>query len=323
VPARVSGTVKDLEAGAALRVRGCGRLELPAGASHVSVPPGRVFRADALKLASPAPNPVATAGGPHVIDPGDGWNGSRDGVRLALTGPAWLVLGESWSKGWHAYCTGRDGDERDLGTPEPVDGFASGWRAPAGCTTARFAFAPQRLANASYAISAVAAVAMGLFLLFVLLVRRQPETETKTKNTLLDAIPAADPPLRLAWRRALLAGAAVGLVGGFLFALRAGVVLAPLTVVALRAGVTVRRLLTVATACIALLPLIYLVFPPRTRGNEFGYPNDLVGAHWVALLAVVCLPAAGVLLALRLRPSSGSGSRSSTSAPRARAGSAR
>jgi hypothetical protein len=72
-----------------------------------------------------------------------------------------------------------------------------------------------------------------------------------------------------------------------------------------------------------LLPLIYLVFPPRTRGNEFGYPNDLVGAHWVALLAVVCLLAAGVLLALRLRPSSGSGSRSSTSAPRARAGSAR
>ena len=31
------------------------------------------------------------------------------------------------------------------------------------------------------------------------------------------------------------------------------------------------------------LPVIYLVFPARDRGgNEFGYPDDLVGAHWVA-----------------------------------------
>jgi hypothetical protein len=144
-----------------------------------------------------------------------------------------------------------------------------------------------------------------------------------TEDPVLDAIPAADPPHRLRWRWALAAGAAVGLTAGFFFALRAGAVLGPLTVIALLAGLTVRRLLTVAAACIALLPLIYLVFPPRVRGNEFGYPTDLVGAHWVALLAVVCLLGAGVLLAFRLRPSSASGSRSSTSAPRARAGSAR
>jgi hypothetical protein len=135
--------------------------------------------------------------------------------------------------------------------------------------------------------------------------------------------PALDAVVRAPWRWALAAGIAVGLTAGFFFALRAGAVLAPLTVLALRAGVTVRRLLALAAACIAVLPLIYLVFPPRHRGNEFGYPNDLVGAHWVALLAVVCLLAAGVLLALRLRTASASGSRSSTSAPRARAGSVR
>ena len=60
--------------------------------------------------------------------------------------------------------------------------------------------------------------------------------------------PAFDAVVRASWRWALLAGAGVGLAAGFFFALRAGAVLAPLTVIALRAGVTVRRLLTVAAA---------------------------------------------------------------------------
>jgi arabinofuranan 3-O-arabinosyltransferase len=345
VPARVSGSVADLDAGRPLRLRGCAPVELPAGSSDLSVPPGELFRADELRLASPAPNPLATVGGPRVTDAGDGWYGSRDGVRLALGGPAWLVLAESWSKGWHAYCAGRDGEERDLGTPEPIDGFATGWRAPAGCMTARFAFTPQRIANASYALSALTAVALLAFLLVAEVRRRRaararrgaaaapaaaphaarvgasPAAGTASS---LRAVPAADPLVRLPWRWALAAGVAAGLVGGFLFALRAGAVLAPLTVLALRVGVGTRRLLAVGAACIAALPVIYLVFPARHRGgDEFGYPNDLVGAHWVALLAVLCLLAAGVLLAVRLRRASASGSRSSTSAPRARAGSAR
>ena len=333
VPARVTGTVAELEAGASLRLRGCRPLELPEGASSVYAPPGRVFRADAVRLASPAPDPLASAAAPRVMDPGEGWNGARDAVRLALGGPAWLVLAESWSKGWHAYCSDRGGEERDLGAPEPVDGFATGWRAPAGCTTARFAFAPQRLANASYVLSAVTALLMLAFLLVMEARRRRGAAAAaagagggapRGGGAARAAGPARGPPITLPWRWALLAGAAAGLAGGFLFALRAGVVLAPLTVLALRAGVTVQRLLVVAAGCIALLPVIYLVFPARDRGgNEFGYPNDLVGAHWVALLAVLCLLAAGVLLAARLRAASASGSRSSTSAPRERAGSVR
>jgi hypothetical protein len=321
VPARVTGTVAELEAGASLRLRGCGPLDLPAGASNVNSPPGRVFRADELRLASPAPHPLATAASPQVTDSGEGWNGSRDGVKLALGGPAWLVLAESWSKGWHAYCSDRGGDERDLGAPEPFDGFATGWKAPAGCTAARFAFSPQRIANASYLLSAVTALLMLAFLVVAVL---RPGTRRATTETAVTQVPAGDPVITLPWRWALLAGVAVGLGGGFLFALRAGAVLAPLTVLALRAGVTVKRLLTVAAVCIGALPLIYLVFPARHRGgNEFGYPNDLVGAHWVALLAVLCLLAAGVLLAARVRAASASGSRSSTSAPRERAGSLR
>jgi hypothetical protein len=247
-------------------------------------------------------------------------------VRLALDGPSWLVLGESWSRGWRAYCTDRDGDETDLGEPEPIDGFASGWRAGAGCSTARFAFAPQRMADAAYAISVAAVIAM---LALLLLARWRPDSVQSREfrrhpPAEVPGAAAADPLLRLPWRWALAAGLAAGLAGGFLFALRAGAVLVPLTVVALRVGVNVKRLLVTAAVCIGALPLIYLVFPARDRGgNEFGYPTDLVGAHWVALLAVLCLLAAGLLLAARLRAASASGSRSSTSPPREPAGSAR
>ena len=326
VPARVTGSVATLEAGRPLRLRGCGSVTLPDGESSVASEPGRVFRADQVRLASAAPTPVANAGRPpRVTDSGEGWNGSRDGVRLALNGnPAWLVLAESWSKGWHAYCTGRGGEERDLGTPEPIDGFASGWRAPADCASARFEFRPQGVANIAYVLSLAAVVAMLAFLVVARLRSKRsaaaakgsdPQKRFRSSDHSLGLTPTTppDPLIRLPWRWALAAGMAVGLAGGFLFALRAGVVLAPLTVLALRAGVNVRRLLLVAAACIGALPLIYLVFPARNRGgDEFGYPNDLVGAHWVALLAVLCLLAAGLLLAARLRRASASGSRSST-----------
>jgi hypothetical protein len=314
VPARVTGTVATLESGRPLRLRGCGSVTLPAGESSMSSEPGQVFRADQVRLASAAPEPVANAAAPRVTDAGEGWNGSRDGVRLALNGsPAWLVLAESWSKGWHAYCAARDGEERDLGAPEPIDGFATGWRAPADCTTARFAFAPQRAANIAYLLSLAAVVAMLAFLLVTRLAKgSDPQKRSRSSDHSL-GLTQTDPLVQLPWRWALAAGVAVGLAGGFLFALRAGVVLAPLTVLALRVGVNVRRLLLVAATCIGALPLIYLVFPARDRGgNEFGYPNDLVGAHWVALLAVLCLLAAGLLLAVRLRRACASGSRSST-----------
>ena len=175
------------------------------------------------------------------------------------------------------------------------------------------------MATAAYAISIAAVAAMLAFLLVVALRGRRASrapaaaharapaaaharapAAAHTRTPAADpvgfapdaagAVPAADPLVRLPWRWALAAGLAAGLVGGFLFALRAGAVLAPLTVLALGVGVNVRRLLAVAAVCIGALPVIYLVFPARDRGgNEFGYPNDLVGAHWVALLAVLCL----------------------------------
>jgi hypothetical protein len=326
---RVSGLVERLDAGRALAVRGCGRLRLPAGESDLSSPPGAVFRPDHLRLASLPPRPSPPASRPRVVDPGEGWNGSRDGVRLELGGPAWLVLAESWSKGWRAWCTTRSGEEHELGGSVPIDAFANGWRAPPACTSARFEFTPQKLAIAAYAVSAAGGLAMLAFLVLSVVRGRRPRPRA---GLTLDEGPAADPLVRLPWRWALAAGAVAGVVGGFVFALRAGAVLAPATVLAVRAGIGARRLLAAAALLMAALPFVYLAFPARDRGgNEFRYPVDLLGAHWLAVGATVCLAGAGVLLAHRLRGArrpvlsspSAFGSRSSRSAPREPAGSGR
>ena len=44
--------------------------------------------------------------------------GRHDDVRVRVDGPAWLVLGESFNRGWRASC-----DDRDLGAPQVVDGL--------------------------------------------------------------------------------------------------------------------------------------------------------------------------------------------------------
>ena len=99
-----------------------------------------------------------------VESQGHGGDSSRTGVRLALDRPAWLVLGEGYSRGWRASCRSADGKERKLGAPEPIDGFANGWRVGSSCAVARFWFAPQRLATVSYGVSALAGLAILLLL---------------------------------------------------------------------------------------------------------------------------------------------------------------
>lgn len=305
--AAVTGSLAELDAGRPVRLAGCGpsrRVRLPAGSTHLSAPPGSAFRADHVRLSSGAAASGLSLG--RVVHPGAGSDGRRDGVRLALDGPAWLVLGESYSRGWRAWCSDGDGTERSLGGPEPMDGFANGWRVGADCREARFAFAPQRAATAGYAVSGVALLG-ALALLLVARLRRRPGAEPTSAD-----LASADPlgvgrtgvSLRLSWRRALVAGAAVALAGGFLFALRAGLVLGPAAVVLLRWGIMPSRLISMATASLAAIPLIYLVFPARDRGGySFDYALDNLGAHWAAVFAVCAIAAACVMEAGALRRS--------------------
>ncbi|MDX6697506.1 MAG: arabinofuranan 3-O-arabinosyltransferase [Solirubrobacteraceae bacterium] len=289
---RVAGSVRELDAGVPLRAGACGpAAALPASRVDLEVSDG-LFRPYWLRLASPAPRPVARAAvAPGAVtDLGRAGHGRHDGVRVRLRAPALLVLGESFNRGWRAYCDGHS-----LGKPEPADGYANGWRAPASCRSVRFAFAPQRAVNWGYAISALA----GLLLLGFLLLRRPgPETVTAQRAP----APEPDPPARLPWPRALAFAAAAAAVLGFVFALRAGVAVFPVVALVLRYGVGGRALALAGGALLALEPVIYLAFLPREKGGgyNFNYPLDLVGAHWVAVAGFVLL---ALSLWRRLNPS--------------------
>jgi hypothetical protein len=300
-PLAVSGSVRALDVGDFLRVRGCGRpLTLPAGSTLIGSPPATVLRADRLMLRSAATQPLPPAAPPGRIASvsGQGPLGVPSHASVAAAGPSWLVLGQSWSRGWRASCRDAAGRSRDLGTPTPIDGFANGWRIDSSCRDAEFAFPPQRVAVGGYALSALAVLAC----LVVALVAWRRERRRPPAPRGADASSLPDPHVRLDWRPALVAAAAVGVAGGFVFALRAGAVLLPLTLLAVRRGIGARRLVALALAAVALLPLVYLVFEPKNRGGfSFTYVNDLLGAHWVAVFAVTCLTAAAGLMAREWR----------------------
>jgi arabinofuranan 3-O-arabinosyltransferase len=211
-------------------------------------------------------------------------------VRLAVRTPAWLVLGESYSPAWRASCRDRSGRDHDLGAPEPIDGFANGWRVGPWCAAARFSFGPQRAALAGYLVSALGALVLVALLVLSAL---QSRAHNKPEAFPVGSGPAPpDPARRLGWRGALLAGVAVGLAAGFVFALRAGVVLGPATVLALRLGVRARTLLAVTAVLVAGIPVAYLLFPGEQGAREaFRFPEHHLAAHWLAVAALVCLAA--------------------------------
>jgi arabinofuranan 3-O-arabinosyltransferase len=312
--ARVSGTIAALDAGRPLRLAGCGRralLDLPSGVSRIVAAPGATLRADHLELDAPAPAPLPPPVAPGaVVRVGTEGDGSRDHVRLRLDRPAWLVYGESYSSGWRAWCRNAAGKEQSLGAPVPIDGFANGWRVGADCRQARFAFGPQRLADAAYLVSGMASVVMLLILLVPALrhwragaVVPGPASAAATAGP--EAVSAAldaDPVQRPHPLVALACGLAGGGLAWLSFGPRAGVVAGIAVCLLLLVGVSVRRLIAIATVALAALPVLYLADPaPRPSGLSFTYSDHYITAHSVALVALLGLGGAAVLAAVRLR----------------------
>jgi hypothetical protein len=94
----------------------------------------------------------------------------------------------------------------------------------------------------------------------------------------------------------------VAVLGGFLFGLRAGVVLGPAAVAVLLIGANARRLLALATLALIAIPLIYLIDPAAPLQNlSFDYATHFVSAHWIAVAAVWCIAGAALLDARVLR----------------------
>lgn len=282
LPMRLDGDASDLRRGLPVRARSCGApVALPAGeATLVSDAPD--LRQELLRLRSVAPAARRSYAAPGtVLDPGDDGRGKRDGVRVDLSAPAWLILGESFNGGWGAECDGRD-----LGEPRPLDGFANGWRAPRTCRDVSFSFAPQRLMTAGYALSGLAAVAL-LVLLAAGVARDRHAGRSARSATAAPTAALAEQrgPRRAPLRWALAIGAAAAVAGGFLFAIRAGLVIGPAVALLLWRGVPAAPLALAAGGLAGVaLPAIYLLFPPRDAGGfNSNYASELVGAHWVAV----------------------------------------
>jgi hypothetical protein len=282
----VHGSRAAFDAGSPLRAASCGSpLSLDAGPGRVFTE-GALFRVALLRLRSPAPaGPPAAVGGGRVVDPGREGRGARDAVRVAMNGPAWLVLAESYSPGWRAYCDGRS-----LGAPQVIDGFANGWRAGRACRRVHFAFAPNRPVYWAYALSGLAALAL-VALLVVRRRRRLPVPDEAPPPPLPDPDPVARSPLG----RAVALGLAAGVVLGFAFSIRSGLLIAPGVALLLWLGIGVRHLVLLAGALLAVVvPVLYLALLPNDEGgfNFFTYPVDLIVPHWVGVAAVVLLIAA-------------------------------
>jgi arabinofuranan 3-O-arabinosyltransferase len=273
---RVSGTIEALDAGRPLRAVTCDApLALPAGPLAVRADPVP-WRLDHVRLTSPAPaGSVRAAGGGRVLDPGRDGRGARDGVRVAVDGPSWLVLGESYDAGWRARCDGRS-----LGRPVALQGYANGWPVQRGCREVSFAFAPNRALIAGDLISLVACVA-----LLALLLLRRPRAAAPSLEPLRDVSVRPWPV-----RRALAAGVAAALVLGFVFALRAGAVLGPLTFLVLWRGVSARALALAAGAVLLVaLPVLHLAVGLPDHGYQTNYAVKRIAEHWLAVGAVWAL----------------------------------
>jgi hypothetical protein len=106
-----------------------------------------------------------------------------------------------------------------------------------------------------------------------------------------EPLPVDDRPWRLPARHALAAALLAAAVFGFVFALRAGVVIGPAVGLVLWRGVSARALTLAAGALLAVVvPLLYLLSPGDDRGGyDTRYAIEHLGAHWVAVAAFVLL----------------------------------
>jgi arabinofuranan 3-O-arabinosyltransferase len=272
---RAGGDIPALDDGRPLPASGCGPLSLPATRFDVRGLP-RTLVVDHLRLDSAPPTGVVLPGsGGTVLRQGTAGDGRRDHVRVSIDGPSWLVLGESFDKGWRARCNGND-----LGAPQPIEGYANGWLVDRGCSSVDFRFAPNNTLRLAYLISI-----FGIPFLLVAVIRRR-----RPGYTSLEPLPDPDPVRSFDLLTAAAIGLAVALAIAFVFALRAGAVALPIVVLLLWRGAGIRRLIEAATVLLALgVPIAYLLAKWDDRGgyNTY-YAVDHRYGHWFAV-AGVCL----------------------------------
>ena len=288
IPLRVEGRLDAL--GSPLRAQSCGAPVTLRGGPQTLTADGSRFDPYLVRVRSASTTASAPRTAGAVLDAGQASGGSRDGVRVEPAGPARVVLAESFNEGWRAECDGRS-----LGGPSIADGWANGWDVAADCRDVRFEFGPERVVRAGYALSGAACLA----LLLLLVVRRRARGSTPRARGAPGQPPPAQrgpatPELPLAPRppvRALALALAIASVVAFVFALRAGAVALPLLALLFWRGASVTALLATAGALlVVVVPVLYLAFPPDDLGgHNSSYAAEALGAHWVAVGALVLL----------------------------------
>jgi hypothetical protein len=258
----------------------CGRPVTLAAGSHLLVaqPGPHAVEALALRSAVSAAPPASTG---RVVNAGTFGRGSHDGVRVSVTGPSWLVLGEGYNRGWHATCDGHS-----LGVPVPIDGYANGWKIGPSCHDVSFTFSPNRLAVIGYVVSGVAGVVC-LALLAWPLVRRRKRSQP-VDPLVPPSIPVSDHPPALAPIHALTWAIVAGCGFAFVFGIRAGIVAVPVLALILWRGLGPRPLTLAAGALLGIVgPLLYIIDAPSSAGgNHYGYATQHMTAHWAAVAAL-------------------------------------
>ncbi|HEX8204645.1 MAG TPA: alpha-(1-_3)-arabinofuranosyltransferase family protein [Solirubrobacteraceae bacterium] len=272
VPLAADGNVETIDQGVV--VAGCHPLYVAEGEQEVRGQ-AAVLNVDDLRLRSGGfgrPSPPAG----RVVDAGDAGRGEREGIRLDVDRPGWLVVGEGYNDAWRATCDGED-----LGEPTPLQGYANAWRVEPGCKEVDVAWAPNRWLPPVYLLSLLACLA-----LVVVAVRSRPSPPAVNVAPIAEGTSARWP-----LRRALVAGVAAGLVLGFVFAIRAGIVIAPAVAFVLWRGFTPKRLALAAGALLgAVVPILYIAIGPRDPGGyNSNYAVELIAAHWVGVAAVVMI----------------------------------
>ena len=305
IAARVAGTVAQLDEARPMRFTTCGantQLNLNGGPNAISAPPGSVMRIDHLSLTSNAPRRPAAR--PTQATVSSQLPDSRGFTRVSYSGPGWLVRAESFNLGWKATCGPKPDDQRPLGTPRVIDGFASGWPVDSWCKYAKFNYEPQQSATNAYAASAGAT---GLFalLLFGGLFATRRRRLAGAPSPIEPRIPVAPGDDRLAHARRQFAATAplfAGAVAAALFALRVGPPVALITLFLGLWGVNVRRLYRLAAAALILVPTGYVVLIPKNKGGgNFYYAVEQILTHWIATIAILLAASGAVLTALRIR----------------------
>ena len=277
----LSGTVGALDAGTPLAARSCGAA-VPLGPGDALLrTPAAPLLVDELSLRSAAPQPVPVVGGAPALRARVRSDGTPVSAELVVHRPSWLVIGQGYDRGWQASCNGRS-----LGTPVPIDGYATGWAIGPGCRHVTFSFGPQRAAELGYVVSLLGA----LLCLALCLRSRGPRARPAAPAWMARAgvVPRLPALRALRWAIPLAAGF------GFVFGARAGAVAVPLIALGLWRGLGAAPLAALAAGLLAVpVPLLYLLQAGGgAGGNHAGYAAAHMSAHWLGVIAIGLMLAA-------------------------------